>query len=55
MDQLNTILFPTDFTEDAAQAYTYAVKIAAQAGTQGSSCRSLHGAGTSWSIMNSGQ
>ncbi len=31
MDHLKTILFPTDFTEDAAQAYTYAVKIAAQA------------------------
>lgn len=31
MDHLKTILFPTDFTEDAAQAYTYAIKIAAQA------------------------
>lgn len=34
MDHLKTILFPTDFTEDAAQAYTYAVKIAAQANAE---------------------
>lgn len=31
MNHFKKILFPTDFTEDAAQAYTYAVKIAAQA------------------------
>lgn len=32
MKNLNTILFPTDFTDDAAQAYTFAVEVAARAG-----------------------
>ncbi|MCW9708278.1 universal stress protein [Fodinibius salsisoli] len=32
MKEVKTILFPTDFTEDAAQAYTYALKVAAQTG-----------------------
>ena len=32
MKELKTILFPTDFTEDAAQAYTYALKVAARTG-----------------------
>lgn len=32
MKQLDTILFPTDFTEDAAQAYTYALEIASKTG-----------------------
>lgn len=31
-DQIETILFPTDFTEDAEQAYTYALEIAKKTG-----------------------
>lgn len=32
MQNLNTILFPTDFTDDAAQAYSYALEVASRAG-----------------------
>lgn len=34
MKELKTILFPTDFTEDAAKAYTYALKVAARTGAK---------------------
>jgi nucleotide-binding universal stress UspA family protein len=34
MKEVKTILFATDFTEDAAQAYIYALKVAAQTGAE---------------------
>lgn len=34
MEALDTILFPTDFTEDAAQAYIYALRVAGQTGAK---------------------
>src|SRR5690625_5624761 len=34
MKELKTILFPTDFTEDATQAYIYALNVAARTGAE---------------------